>query len=415
MYKNLVTQKQQLVENITPNTIQINLENSIWIFYFIGLFITLFLFAKELNTIYCLFKNGNKSTCKNWTLIETNANHSPFSFFNLLFIYQKLKYNTNEFYIIEKHEAQHFEQKHSLDLILISLLQIIFWFHPLIYIYKKLLVLVHEFQADAIVDIDKNDYGHFLVEQAIQGFHPTLAHSFSSSPLKTRLIMLTQKKSNIVKAIKYIAIVPVLLTSFVCISYAQKLLPKKKDLGNNKIEYNGNILTMSKLEKDTIEIEKQDGSIKVVIVNKDSQPIEVNGEKIYEHEKTDAKKPALLANYNTLDEYMFNKFKTDIATFTNGTYQINSSLYVINTNGKMIYEPTINIDRPNTYRVEEANKNPKSDKESKLEKISQAMANELFYNVKFRAGELNGKKVISYYTGGKSKTITVIDGKAKIE
>src|SRR5690606_39609713 len=50
------------------------------------------------------------------------------------------------------HEKAHITQKHSLDILFIEALQILFWFNPLIYLYKKAMKLNHEFLADQKVD-----------------------------------------------------------------------------------------------------------------------------------------------------------------------------------------------------------------------------------------------------------------------
>ena len=60
----------------------------------------------------------------------------PHSFFKYLF-FNKLKFETNAIpEEVKLHEETHAKQLHSLDIIVIELLQIVFWFHPLIYILK---------------------------------------------------------------------------------------------------------------------------------------------------------------------------------------------------------------------------------------------------------------------------------------
>ncbi len=49
------------------------------------------------------------------------------------------------------HEEAHASQKHSLDILFVELLQIIFWFNPLFYFIKRSIKLNHEFLADRAV------------------------------------------------------------------------------------------------------------------------------------------------------------------------------------------------------------------------------------------------------------------------
>ena len=49
------------------------------------------------------------------------------------------------------HEQTHAIQRHSSDLLFVEVLQIIFWFNPLLYFIKKSIKLNHEFLADQAV------------------------------------------------------------------------------------------------------------------------------------------------------------------------------------------------------------------------------------------------------------------------
>ena len=70
------------------------------------------------------------------------------------------------------HEQVHAQQKHSIDILCLELLQIVCWFHPLFYFIKKSIKLNHEFLADNAVLKD--------------GFNPTVYQQillhFSTAP-----------------------------------------------------------------------------------------------------------------------------------------------------------------------------------------------------------------------------------------
>src|SRR5699024_2034811 len=75
---------------------------------------------------------------------------------------------------------------------------IIFWFHPLVYLYRKELRKVHEYEADAAACIlgNKKEYGRLLLNQAQSGLQLALANHFFYSQLKDRIIMITKKHSH---------------------------------------------------------------------------------------------------------------------------------------------------------------------------------------------------------------------------
>ena len=50
------------------------------------------------------------------------------------------------------HEKAHLDQKHTLDVLFVEILQIVFWFNPLLLFYKRAIKLNHEFLADQAVN-----------------------------------------------------------------------------------------------------------------------------------------------------------------------------------------------------------------------------------------------------------------------
>lgn len=71
-----------------------------------------------------------------------------FSFWNYLFIPESISYEEEEFNLIKTHEIQHIKQRHTLEVLILEVLMIGLWFHPMIYIYRHELKKNHEFSAD---------------------------------------------------------------------------------------------------------------------------------------------------------------------------------------------------------------------------------------------------------------------------
>ena len=165
------------------------------VIYLCGVALALFLLFIDIFKLVAFYRIGNKSTEEGWTIIETGKEHPPFSYLDILFITSRASYSDDEWNMILSHEKQHSILLHLIDLLLMQLARIIFWFHPLVYIYNKRLLLVHEYQADMASSQQPKEYGRFLVEQAVLQAAPALSHSFNRSPIKNRIIMLTKNAS----------------------------------------------------------------------------------------------------------------------------------------------------------------------------------------------------------------------------
>lgn len=122
--------------------------------------------------------------------------NSPFSFRKTIFLPQR-DYSEQDLAFILAHEKQHHIYKHWIDNILLNLFQMALWFHPLIYLYKRNIQLVHEYQIDAKVKAaDKYDYAQLLLTENQYQNQQILAHRFSFSPLKNRIMMMTNNKKH---------------------------------------------------------------------------------------------------------------------------------------------------------------------------------------------------------------------------
>lgn len=151
-------------------------------------------------------------------LFRTPAARLPFSFFHWLFVPVQFDPQEEESKNMLAHEQAHARDWHSVDVLLMEVLCIVAWFHPLVHWYRRALRTVHEFIADsdAANQTDRRQYGLLLLQQA----HPTLtlslANHFFQSPLKQRLLMLTQSNSSSNRAWKYALALPLVFVLWTC-------------------------------------------------------------------------------------------------------------------------------------------------------------------------------------------------------
>ncbi len=89
------------------------------------------------------------------------------------------------------HEAAHLRHGHPYERLLLLAGTAVFWFHPLSWVYARLLSEVHEYEADAEVTrhIPVKTYGRQLLQATLA---PRLVPALFSSPLKKRIMMLTK-------------------------------------------------------------------------------------------------------------------------------------------------------------------------------------------------------------------------------
>lgn len=174
-------------------------------------------FIVSVTKIINIYLSSKKKKLSNYTLVELSAEHTAFSFFNILFIHPEMAKNE----AVLRHEIVHIQQKHSWDIILLELLKICCWFNPVVYLMKKDLTLLHEYIADkktTIANISKHEYAMFLIENSMAAYSSSLVNQlFNQSILKSRINMLNKEKTANWARLKYLLAVPLGL-GMLCVS-----------------------------------------------------------------------------------------------------------------------------------------------------------------------------------------------------
>jgi len=197
--------------------------------YSIGFCLFLLRFSRSIFIIFEIYQKGEKQKFKKHTQIWTNTKYGPFSFFNLMFIPAEFK-NIKKLAIIIAHEEKHIAEKHSIDLVFLELLKIIFWFNPVLIEYKKSLVQAHEYVADqqSLKLIEKKKYSQLLISQKEVALNFALANNFQNSIIKNRIIMMYQTKSKRKSLYKYFLAIPLFLMLFLVFSCKEEVSSESK-------------------------------------------------------------------------------------------------------------------------------------------------------------------------------------------
>lgn len=283
------------------------------------------------------YQQGKKQQQGRWTIVETGKGHAPFSFRYRLFVNSIEEYNAQEWQMICMHEEAHTQLVHIADLLLLHAARIAFWFHPLVYVYNKRLLLVHEYQADTAAATEKESYGHFLIEQALLHAAPSVAHSFHYSPIKNRLVMLHKRSGRKARG-KMLLLAPLMMVFVAC--FAKDGSGRKMVQDNYSFTYPGTKVEMSKTEIDTIMMTDPVTNVEIMrVMTVDPIPMTVNGMSVQYKEKQ-AKGPVsemMNNNAKKMENYLLNNLKPTLEKLDDGKYFYGPGNSIVGTDGKLVY------------------------------------------------------------------------------
>ena len=149
---------------------------------------------------------------------------TPFSFFKWIFIHTE-NHSEEELRQILLHEQTHAHQWHSIDVMLIEMVRILFWYNPTVWLMKRDMAINLEYLADNAVlqeGIDTQQYQYHLLQLTYQESAVQIVNNFNVPQLKQRIIMMNSNKSPMRKLAKYLSVLPLALLLIMANSmYAQ--------------------------------------------------------------------------------------------------------------------------------------------------------------------------------------------------
>lgn len=147
------------------------------------------------------------------TLALVSDSIVPHTFLNTIYV-NKDQFESGELSKqILDHELTHAKQKHSLDVLLIEILRLIFWFNPVFYFYKRAIQINHEFLADESVIKNTQDsvsYQKLLLGSIFSTYKTSMASSFNYSLTKKRFKMMKKEHSKLAAVSKKMLLIPLL-------------------------------------------------------------------------------------------------------------------------------------------------------------------------------------------------------------
>ncbi|WP_127024376.1 M56 family metallopeptidase [Flagellimonas beolgyonensis] len=195
--------------------------------------------------------------------VETAKRIAPFSFFNHIF-YNPSLFNSKELGIMLAHEKVHARQLHTLDIVLLELIRIVFWFNPILWFYKTAIKQNLEYLADryAVEGMENiKSYQYLMLKQVVNKPEYAVTNSFYNSLIKKRIVMLNQNQSKRTSVFKTLLVLPLLGLFLVSFSVENVYLYKKSEdaldtLADKTVEFtidkNTTDTELDKIKKDLV-------------------------------------------------------------------------------------------------------------------------------------------------------------------
>lgn len=192
----VLTQRNRIdTEKITKNQF---FQSTLILIYSLGVILLTARFTINLISFYKKIKRNQIENINGNSVVLIDERLLPHSFLNSIFINENDFKNDKINPELLVHETAHIQQKHSLDILFIEVIQIIFWFNPIVPLYKKAIKLNHEFLADQAVNNKFNSvytYQTLLLNIASDKKRVALASTINYQITKKRLIMMTKNAS----------------------------------------------------------------------------------------------------------------------------------------------------------------------------------------------------------------------------
>ena len=193
--------------------------------YFLGAFVVLIMNILSVIQTSRMIASGEHIQKDGFKVTIVDAPVASFSFLGHIVISREDFTATP---VILTHEMSHVRKHHSVDVLLFSVVTVLHWFNPLVWLARAELKMLHEYEADESVinqGVNAADYQLLLVKKAVGEHRFRLANGFNHTKLSNRITMLMSEKTNGWIRLSYVACVP-LLACMLCFCTSNKQTPE---------------------------------------------------------------------------------------------------------------------------------------------------------------------------------------------
>ena len=136
--------------------------------------------------------------------------------------------------LILEHELAHVRLHHSWDVLAVDIALCVWWFNPALWLLRRELQSLHEYQADDAVlrkGVDAKTYQILLIKRAVGSRLHSVANCLNHSNLKNRITMMCKKTSSRWSAAKLLLVLPLVALSLAATA-TTVYVPKEQNKGN---------------------------------------------------------------------------------------------------------------------------------------------------------------------------------------
>ncbi|WP_281310049.1 M56 family metallopeptidase [Flavobacterium flavigenum] len=241
-------------QTIPQESFEINWDYIFLFVYCIGFVALIIKFAADFYSLNSVLKGKKIQQQADFKFVDISENIAPFSYFDYI-VYNSSMYTEAELENIIEHEKVHSDQNHTIDVLVSRVFCVLFWFNPVIWLYKKAILQNLEFIADneaAKKISDKKAYQYTLLKITTHESCVAITNHFYQSLIKKRIVMLNKNQSKKRNSWKYYAILPALV-AFVFLFQIKTIAQEKKE--TQEISKKPNSVHIYKIKKNTTDQE----------------------------------------------------------------------------------------------------------------------------------------------------------------
>lgn len=200
----------------------------LWTIYTLGMLLFGIKFLFNLFEIRNRIIGNMKQKVNRFTHVLLGHLHTPHTFLNYIFLNKQQYLDDRIPPEVFWHEETHARQKHSLDIIFVEILHVVFWFNPMFHFIKRDIRLNHEFLADRAVlnkGVSLSAYQEILLAFSMTSPEPQLANAINYHFLKKRFKLMKAKTSQKLIWFKSLILLPLILV--LIYGFSEKVTIKK--------------------------------------------------------------------------------------------------------------------------------------------------------------------------------------------
>jgi len=265
-----------VTHQIQNESFDINWNYVLLAIYIIGFVALVIKFAIDFYSLSTVLKGKKVQQQADFKFVDINENIAPFSYFDYI-VYNSSMFTPSELENIIEHEKVHSDQNHTVDVLISRVFCVLFWFNPIIWLYKKAILQNLEFIADSEAAkkiSDKKAYQYTLLKITTHESCVAITNHFYQSLIKKRIVMLNKNQSKKRNYWKYYAIIPALV-AFVLLFQIKTIAQEKERKENQEVKEKQDQSYVFKIQKNTtdqqlkdmVEDFKQKHNIDVIITN----------------------------------------------------------------------------------------------------------------------------------------------------